>query len=64
MLCSLSNNIDNGKLSSIKTLEGELGTPLLAFSCHDLNPAALNDDQLKKVKALESELGLVLVAVQ
>ena len=44
-------------------LEKELGTPLLAFSCRDLQPADLSEEQLDKIKALETRLGMSLVAV-
>jgi|UniRef100_A0A7C3ZAH7 hypothetical protein len=64
MLCSLSTKLGPEELKAIKALEGELGTPVLAFSCRpDLKPAAVTGDQLNKIQALESKLGLSLVAV-
>ncbi len=65
MLCSLSTKLSAEDLKAINSLENELGTPLLAFSCRaDLKPAAVSPDQLAKIQALESKLGLSLVAVQ
>jgi len=64
MLCSLSSSLGTGELESIRQLEQELGTPLLSFSCHNFQPARLDQDQLAKVQALESKLGVALVAVQ
>ena len=63
MLCSLSK-LESRGLDSIKKLEKEIQRPLLAFSCHDLKPAQLTDEELKKIQSLEKSLGLVLVAVK
>jgi len=63
MVCSLSTNLNEEKLNSIKALEQEIGSPLLAFSCHDLNPVNLEETQIQKVQDLESKLGIVLVAI-
>lgn len=62
MICSFSN-LDDQTLETIKSLEGELGKTLLAFSCQDLQPSSLDDTQLDKIKALEEKLGMSLVAV-
>ena len=65
MLCSLSTQLGSEDLKAINTLEKELGTPLLAFSCQgELKPAEVSGDQLAKIKALEGKLGLSLVAVR
>ena len=65
MLCSLSTQLRSEDLKTINSLEKELGTPLLAFSCQEeLKPAAVTGDQLAKIKALEGKLGLSLVAVR
>lgn len=64
MLCSLSTKLGSEDLMAITSLEQELGTPLLAFSCHDLRPAELTAPQLAKVQTLESRLGLTIVAVK
>ena len=63
MLCSLSN-IKDDHLEEIRALENELGQPLLAFSCHDIEPAVLDDEKLKKLQELEKQIGLSLVAVK
>lgn len=63
MLCSLSTKLGQEEMSAIQTLEKELGNPLLAFSCHPVNPASISDDKLAKIQALESKLGISLVAV-
>jgi len=63
MLYSLSSGVDDGALNEIQAAEQELGTALLAFRAHDLEPARLSEDQMSQIKALEKDLGLVLVAV-
>jgi len=63
MLCSISAHLSSEAMSSIQDLERELGTPLLAFSCHPTEPASLSDEQLAQIRELESRLGLSLVAV-
>ncbi len=63
MLCSLSKLDDDG-LESIKGLETDMGSPVLAYSCHDYAPAQLSDDQLTKLRSLEKELNVALVAVK
>ena len=63
MICSLTNLTDEN-LAQIRTLESELGRPLLAFSCHDARPAVLDDEKLKKIEALEDRLGISLLAVE
>ena len=63
MLCSLSNLKEN-QMQTIKELETELGVTLLAFSCHDAEPAMVGKDVLDKIQAAESKLGMSLVAVK
>jgi hypothetical protein len=63
MICSLSS-LNEGNLSEIKSLESELGQTLLAFSCHSLGPAKIDNDKLAKIQALEKKLGISLVAVE
>ena len=43
MICSLSN-LTEKDLRQINQLEEEIRTPLLAFSCHDVQAAILSDD--------------------
>lgn len=62
MLCSLSN-LNSQDLDQIRTMETEVGQPLLAFSCHDFSPATLSAEKLEKIQALEKKLGVALVAV-
>jgi len=62
MLCSLSNLKDRD-IEQIRQLESELGITMLAFSCHDAEPALLNKETLEKIQSMESRLGLSLVAV-
>ena len=65
MLCSLSTKLSTQDLEAINTLENELGSPILAFSCRgDLGFADVNTEQLAKIQALENKLGLSLVAVR
>jgi hypothetical protein len=62
MLCSLSK-AESIDLSAIQGLEKDLGKTLLAFTCHDIKPAEIKDEELSKINALEKKLGVVLVAV-
>jgi hypothetical protein len=62
MICSLSN-LKSQDLDQIRTMEAEVGQPLLAFSCHDFSPATLSAEKLEKIQALEKKLGVALVAV-
>jgi hypothetical protein len=62
MICSLST-LSEKDLQEIGQLEEEIHSPLLAFSCHDTNPAQLSDDKLLKIQQLEKKLGISLVAV-
>jgi hypothetical protein len=62
MLASLSN-LEEKSLQSVKTLEGEIGATVLAYSMHDFKPADLNEDQISKIQELESELKVSLVAM-
>lgn len=63
MLCSLAN-IDQSKLASIQELEKKTGATVLAFSCSDLEAAALDDSALNELQGLEKDLGLSLVAIK
>lgn len=62
MLHSISN-LDNDQLERIKSLEKELGKTLVSFTCHDIKPPELSDNELNNIQGPESELGLSLVAV-
>lgn len=63
MLCSLSH-LKNQDVKEIENLESELGITVLAFSCHDAKPSALEQGSLEKIQSLEKRLGLSLVAVE
>ena len=63
MLCSFST-LDNTNLEAIQALEKELGKMLLSFSCHDIESAVIDDEELSKISELEKNLGVGLVAVQ
>jgi sugar phosphate isomerase/epimerase len=63
MLCSISTKLGDKDLKEIGALEERLGVTLLAFNCHPLDPAAIDEGQLTKIKALEEKLGVSLVAV-
>jgi hypothetical protein len=55
--------LESKELDSIQSLEQELGRPLLAFSCHDIRAAELQEEELTKIKDLEAKLGIYLVAI-
>ena len=63
MMCSLSR-LESKELEAIQLLEQEVGRPLLAFSCHDIRAAELEEEQLARIRDLEAKLGIYLVAVQ
>jgi len=63
MLCSYST-LDKANLEAIQALEKELGQTLLSFSCHDIEPAVIDDEALLKISELEMKLDVVLIAVQ
>lgn len=64
MLCSIATNVNESTLQAINDLEKGLGKTLLAFSCHELKPSALNAEELGKVQEVEKKLGVSLVAVE
>ncbi len=63
MICSLAK-LEEKDLQTIRELEEEVGKPLLAYSCYDIRPAVITDEQLAKIEELEARLSLSLVAVE
>ncbi len=63
MLCSLSTKLGDTELAEIGALEEELGVTMLAFNCHPVDPAPVDDRQLTSIKDLEGKLGVSPVAV-
>lgn len=63
MLCNLAD-LEEKDLDAIRELEGKVGKPLLAFSCYDVRPAVISDEELAEIEGLEAKLGLSLVAVE
>ncbi|UWQ32104.1 hypothetical protein K3555_16235 [Leisingera sp. M527] len=57
-------SLEADKLEAIKSLEKDIGSPVVALAGVEANTAPLPDDQLKKLQELEAELGVVLVAVR
>lgn len=64
MLCSLATKLAPGQLAEVSTLEKDLGTPILAFACHQMDAAPMDAAQIDRIKALEDKLGVALVAVK
>jgi hypothetical protein len=64
MLCSLATKLDKGQLDEISSLEKDLGVPILAFACHQMDPAAIDAAQIDRIKGLEDKLGVARVAVK
>ena len=64
MLCSLATKLDQGQIQEIESLAQDLGTPILAFSCHKTDAAPMDDAQIGRLQELESRLGVSLVAVK
>ncbi|WP_291730720.1 hypothetical protein [Leisingera sp. F5] len=57
-------SLEADKLDAIKSLEKDIGSPVVALAGVEANTAALPEDQLKKLQELEEELGVVLVAMR
>ena len=64
MLCSLATKLDQGQIAEIETLAKDMGTPILAFACHQMDAAPIDAAQIDRIKALEDKLGVALVAVK
>ena len=64
MLCSLATKLDTGQIAEIETLAKDMGTPILAFACHQMDAAPIDAAQIDRIKALEDKLGVALVAVR
>jgi hypothetical protein len=63
MLCSISTRLSEEELAEIGALEEKLGLTMLAFDCHPVDPAPIDDRQLTGIKQLEEKLGISLIAV-
>ena len=63
MLYSLSN-LDSESLKVVKSLEQEIGNPLIAMSEIEVANAPLGGEKLQKLKSIEEKLGVVLIAVK
>jgi len=63
MLCSLSSKLGEADLKEIGRLEEELGVTMLAFNCHPVDPAEIDDARLTRIMELEEKLGVSLVAI-
>ena len=46
MLCSLATKLDQGQIEEIESLAKDLGTPILAFACHQTDAAPIDDAQI------------------
>jgi hypothetical protein len=64
MLCSIATKLGQDQLDQIKAFEQDLDVTMLAFACHDGEPAEVADDQLGRIRDLERQLGVSLVAVR
>lgn len=53
MLCSYSKT-ESIDLEAIQGLEKNLGKTLLAFSCQDIKPAEIKDEELARINELVS----------
>ncbi len=64
MLCSLATKLDQDQIQEIESLAEDMGTPILAFACHEMDAAPLDAAQIDRLVELESKLGVALVAVR
>jgi hypothetical protein len=63
MICSLSP-LDQDKIDAVRAMEKKIGKTVLAFNCHEINPAELTKEDLDLITDTEKQLGLLLVAVK
>lgn len=63
MFTSLAQTVDSKTLEEIHTLENEIGSPLLAFTFYDIEPARLDGNKLAKIKKFEEGRCICLLAV-
>ena len=64
MLCSLATKLDQDQIAEIESLARDVGTPILAFACHQMDAAPLDAAQIDRIAELENRLGVALVAVK
>ncbi|MFP4630433.1 MAG: hypothetical protein ACLFMQ_06870 [Desulfohalobiaceae bacterium] len=64
MLCAISPKMSEQDLSTIQSLEQELGRPVLALACQQTPPAQLTAEQVQKLQDMENKLGMTLLAVE
>jgi len=64
MLCSLATKLGDRELGEVAALEREIGVTILAFACHDVEPAEADERQLGRIREVEERLGVSLVAVK
>lgn len=64
MLCSLATKLNQGQIEEIESLAQALGTPILAYACHQADAAQIDAAQIERLQDLESKLGVALVAVR
>jgi len=53
--------LDEARLGVLRTLEGELGTYIVALE-PETKLADLSDEQVKRIQAKEDDLGVVMLA--
>jgi DNA-binding transcriptional LysR family regulator len=63
MLYTMSN-LSSEHLKAVQNLENEIGTPLVAVSKVNVEPAPVADETLNRLRRLEQEIGVVLVAAK
>lgn len=64
MLCSLATKLEQEQIQEIESLAQDMGTPILAFACHQMDAAPLDAAQIDRLVDLENRLGVALVAVK
>ena len=55
MLCSLATKLDPGQIAEIETLAQDLGTPILAFACHQTDAAPIDDAQIDRTQGARGQ---------
>ncbi len=60
----IGQSLSSSSKMRIHALEVDLNRPLLAFSCYDVKPTDVTEEELSRIKELERQLGLSLLAVR
>lgn len=55
-------HLSEGELAKLKSLEGDIGKPVVALEKGESKLAKLSEDDIRRIQALEKEMDAVLLA--